>query len=237
MSSGSFLERDPCPDRILDDAGGAFGMGLVGGSAFHFLKGLYNSPNGARIVGGMQAARMNAPRLGGSFAVWGTLFSTFDCTAVYVRQKEDPWNSIIAGASTSGLLSLRKGLRSTVGGAIVGAAFLAGIEGAGIVINTFLAKQQNTPPLPADDPNVTIATGLPQAHESYTDLSSSSSSFPGLPQLPVYPPEVASSSVSGSWFGSLFGKEKKKASSSRGTSEILESFDTPSPPIPSFDYK
>ncbi|KAG6391226.1 hypothetical protein SASPL_148979 [Salvia splendens] len=83
-------------EPILDDVGGAFGMGAVGGAAFHFLKGTYNSPKGERLAGGSQAVRMNAPRVGGSFAVRGGLFSTFDCTMVYMRQKEDPWNSIIA---------------------------------------------------------------------------------------------------------------------------------------------
>ncbi|CAH1427514.1 unnamed protein product [Lactuca virosa] len=53
--------REPCPDRILDDIGGAFGMGAVGGAAFHFLKGTYNSPKNERLIGGSQAVRMNAP--------------------------------------------------------------------------------------------------------------------------------------------------------------------------------
>ena len=57
----------------------------------------------------MQAIRREAPRIGGSFAVWGGLFSTFDCTLVAVRHKEDPWNSIAAGALTGGFLSLRTG--------------------------------------------------------------------------------------------------------------------------------
>ncbi|MBA0784008.1 hypothetical protein Gotri_001634 [Gossypium trilobum] len=108
--------REPCPDRILDDLGGAFGMGAVGGAAFHFLKATNNSPSGSRLIGGTQAVRMNAPRVGGSFAVWGGLFSTFDCTMVYVRQKEDPWNSIIAGAATGGFLSMRQGLGVFGGG-------------------------------------------------------------------------------------------------------------------------
>ncbi|KAG6389422.1 hypothetical protein SASPL_150890 [Salvia splendens] len=82
----------------LDDIGGAFGMGAVGGAAFHFLKGTYNSPKGERLAGGSQEVRMNAPRVGGSFEVWGGLFSTFDCTMVYMRQEEDPWYSIIAGS-------------------------------------------------------------------------------------------------------------------------------------------
>ena len=50
------MNREPCPDRILEDAGGAFGMGAVGGSAYHFARGLYNSPNGHRLAGGATAA-------------------------------------------------------------------------------------------------------------------------------------------------------------------------------------
>lgn len=57
----------------------------------------------------MQAIRREAPRIGGSFAVWGGLFSTFDCTLVAIRHKEDPWNSIAAGALTGGFLQLRTG--------------------------------------------------------------------------------------------------------------------------------
>ena len=56
-----------------------------------------------------QAIRREAPRIGGSFAVWGGLFSTFDCTLVAIRHKEDPWNSIAAGAMTGGFLQLRTG--------------------------------------------------------------------------------------------------------------------------------
>ena len=104
-------------------------MGAVGGSVFHFLKGLRNSPNGARIIGGMQAARMSAPRVAGSFAVWAGLFNAFDCTMVYVRNKEDPWNSIIAGATTGGVLSLRRGLGAAGASAIFDGVALALIEG------------------------------------------------------------------------------------------------------------
>lgn len=34
-----------------------------------------------------QAIRREAPRIGGSFAIWGGLFSTFDCTLVAIRKK------------------------------------------------------------------------------------------------------------------------------------------------------
>lgn len=35
----------------------------------------------------VQSIRREAPRIGGSFAVWGGLFSTFDCSLVALRKK------------------------------------------------------------------------------------------------------------------------------------------------------
>lgn len=86
--SGVDHGREPCPDRILDDVGGAFGMGAVGGGLWHLISGARNSPSGYRVRGGLEAVRREAPRIGGSFAVWGGLFSTFDCSLVAIRRKE-----------------------------------------------------------------------------------------------------------------------------------------------------
>ncbi len=61
--------REPCPDRILDDIGGAFGMGAVGGGIWHLIKGAKNSPSGARTRGGIEVRRNHA-----------LLFS--DCTVI-----------------------------------------------------------------------------------------------------------------------------------------------------------
>ncbi|XP_010249487.1 PREDICTED: mitochondrial import inner membrane translocase subunit TIM17-2-like [Nelumbo nucifera] len=222
--------REPCPDRILDDIGGAFGMGGVGGSAFHFLKGIYNSPKGERVVGGSQAVRMNAPRVGGSFAVWGGLFSVFDCSMVYIRQKEDPWNSIFAGAATGGFLQMRQGLGAASRSALFGGVLLALIEGAGIMLNKVLSAPQNFPPMIEDPlPNMAGAPGYPTVQ------------LPSVPASLNTSSEGSSSSSSSSWFGGLFGgsnKQEKGPSSGGGSkTEVLESFDTPSTPIPSFEYK
>lgn len=219
--------REPCPDRILDDIGGAFGMGAVGGSAFHFIKGVYNSPSGARIIGGTQAVRMNAPRVGGSFAVWGGLFSAFDCTMVYVRQKEDPWNSIFAGAATGGFLSMRQGLGASARSAVFGGILLALIEGAGIMLNKVMSAQQSMPIMIDESvPAMAGGPGFPMG-------------LPGQSQPQVQPVQEAASSSgseSGSWFGGWFGGGKKEPAPSSGSkTEILESFDAP--PVPNFEYK
>lgn len=46
--------REPCPHRIIDDIGGAFGMGAVGGGVWHLVKGLRNSPQGYRFRGAIE---------------------------------------------------------------------------------------------------------------------------------------------------------------------------------------
>ncbi|KAF5774250.1 hypothetical protein HanRHA438_Chr13g0608771 [Helianthus annuus] len=219
--------REPCPDRILDDIGGAFGMGAVGGSAFHFLKGTYNSPKGLRLTGGVQAVQMNAPRVGGSFAVWGGLFSTFDCTMVYIRQKEDPWNSIIAGAATGGFLQMRQGLGAASRSAAFGGVLLAMIEGAGIMLNKLMSAPQNLPPMEeAVPPNVSGIPQVPMGHlsnQAQVNIDGMASS--------------STSSSSSSWFGGLFGggKQEETAPSNGAKTQVLESFDAPNPP--SFEYK
>ncbi|KAI3876913.1 hypothetical protein MKX03_032458 [Papaver bracteatum] len=219
--------REPCPDRILDDIGGAFGMGAVGGSAFHFLKGIYNSPKGERLFGGTQAVRMNAPRVGGSFAVWGGLFSAFDCTMVYVRQKEDPWNSIFAGAATGGFLQMRQGLGPASRSALFGGVLLAMIEGAGIMLNRVLSPPANMPMEEGMPPG--MPPGFPMGQlpgQQQPQMGGSAMSM-----------EDSSSGSASSWLGGLFGGEKKNKEDKSSKTEILESFDTPSAPIPSFDYK
>lgn len=37
-------DRDPCPYVILNDFGGAFAMGTIGGTLWHGIKGARNAP-------------------------------------------------------------------------------------------------------------------------------------------------------------------------------------------------
>lgn len=128
--------REPCPYRIVDDCGGAFAMGCIGGGVFQSIKGFRNAPSGfnRRLVkfstfnlkvyntqtyyiyimfhiklGSITAIKQRSPIIAGNFAVWGGMFSTIDCTLVHIRKKEDPWNSIISGAATGGILAARNG--------------------------------------------------------------------------------------------------------------------------------
>ncbi|KAL5013403.1 hypothetical protein ScPMuIL_007673 [Solemya velum] len=137
--------RDPCPWRIVDDCGGAFSMGAIGGTLFHGIKGFRNAPSGhyRRLIGSFVSLKERAPITGGNFAVWGGLFSAIDCSLVYVRKKEDPWNSITSGALTGAILSVRNGAGAMVGSAIIGGVLLAMIEGIGILFTRFSAEQFN----------------------------------------------------------------------------------------------
>lgn len=248
--------REPCPDRILDDLGGAFSMGAVGGSVFHFIVGLKNSPRGERFHGGIQAVALNAPRVGGSFAVWGGLFSAFDCGMVFLRQKEDPWNSIAAGAATGGFLQMRQGLKSATRSAIFGGILLALIEGAGILMNKMLAPppppklEEQFPPMGMGYPGRGIPpAGLPSAYMG---------GIPGTNQMDPHQQQVGRSmggeftKENTSGLTSDLGHQGREESSDKGgflsgwfskkkeepKKENLDIFDSSSaPPVPNFDVK
>jgi len=131
-------DREPCPWRITDDAGGAFCFGAVGGLVWHGIGGARNAASGYRIAGAISRVKTRVPILGGSFAIWGTLFSCFDCSFTYLRKKEDPWNAIMSGAATGGLLAARAGAKVAAKNALVGGVILAAIEGLNVVVSRVL---------------------------------------------------------------------------------------------------
>lgn len=123
--------------------------------------------------GSLAAIKQRSPIIAGNFAVWGGMFSTIDCTLVHLRKKEDPWNSIISGAATGGILAARNGKHNKLpfwsptkvsrsligvpamaGSAIVGGVLLALIEGVGILFTRLSADQFRNPLPPTEDPAV-----------------------------------------------------------------------------------
>mmetsp|Transcript_799 Transcript_799/g.2554 ORF Transcript_799/g.2554 Transcript_799/m.2554 type:complete len:232 (-) Transcript_799:324-1019(-) len=181
---GEYSGREPCPARICDDIGGAFAMGAVGGGVWHSVKGFRNAPKG--LMNGayysVDAIKARAPITAGSFATWGALFAAFDCTFAHFRRKEDPWNSILSGAATGGVLAARAGPRAAGKNALIGGALLAAIEGLGIMLTRMMAPKPQTreemlaqqahdplePPAPAP--------GLGGLSDIFASSSSSSSS-------------------------------------------------------------
>ncbi|KAF8976021.1 translocase of the inner membrane [Entomortierella lignicola] len=141
MPRSSDHSRDPCPYVIISDMGVSFTMGAVGGGVWHGVKGAKNSPRGERILGAVSAIKARAPTFGGGFAVWGGLYSTFECGMKGIRQKEDPWNSIASGFLTGGAVAVRGGPKVIVTSAAIGGIFMAVIEGLGIVFSRSFADQ------------------------------------------------------------------------------------------------
>ena len=122
-------------------------MGAIGGTIWHGIKGSRNSPRGERLPGALSAIKARAPVLGGNFGVWGGLFGTYDCTAKAIRQKEDPYNAIIAGFMTGGSLAIRSGPKAALGSGIMCGILLGVIEGVGVLIQrmTSEANRQQAP--------------------------------------------------------------------------------------------
>lgn len=135
-------DREPCPYRIIDDVGNAFMFGAGCSGVFNFFKGAHNAPKGSRWSGAMTAIKARSPVLGGNFAVWGALYAVGDCSLVAIRHKEDPWNSIMSGFMTGGVLALRAGPKTAFKNAVIAGVLLALIEGAVIATSKYFAQPQ-----------------------------------------------------------------------------------------------
>jgi len=117
-------------------------------AASGIASGVLATLHAERLLGSVTAVKARVPVIGGNFAVWGGLFSTFDCSLVAIRKKEDPWNSIFSGAATGGVLAARGGWRAAGRSAAVGGVLLAMIEG----LQIFLTKMMAEPATPSYAP-------------------------------------------------------------------------------------
>jgi import inner membrane translocase subunit TIM17 len=194
-----------CIDRIVDDLGSAFSMGCLGGTFWHGFKGLKNSPKSARMRGAYNTIILRAPTLGGNFAVWGGLFSAYDCAFIHLRNKEDPFNAIAAGAFTGGTLAARAGLKAIGKNAIIGGVLLAMIEGLSAGLTHMMQPEAPPTIAPAvyshNAPSALTAPGTntiggitPISPLSTSSSSSSSSSLPLTPASMI-PSSSSSSSL------------------------------------------
>ncbi len=132
------MDREPCPFRIVEDAGNAFMFGLVGSGIWNIVGGIRNAPSGHRIAQAVSRIKARAPLTAGGFAIWGMMYSICDCTIASIRLKEDPWNAIASGAATGGILAIRGGYKLAAKNAAMGGAILAVIEGLQIGISKLL---------------------------------------------------------------------------------------------------
>mmetsp|Transcript_40451 Transcript_40451/g.41266 ORF Transcript_40451/g.41266 Transcript_40451/m.41266 type:complete len:215 (+) Transcript_40451:161-805(+) len=175
----SKTDREPCPWRIVDDAGGAFAFGIVGGGIWNAIGGARNAPKGLVFQNAINRCKARAPILGGSFAVWGTFFSIFDCSLASVRKREDPWNAILAGAATGGVLAMRAGMKSAAQSALVGGVILAAIEGLNIAVQRVImpymerSQQQSNQVIDMLDPPTDILTAKSIKNKDIWDSVSS----------------------------------------------------------------
>lgn len=132
----------PCPGRIVSDLGDGFSIGVILGCMWYSIKGAYYAVRDERLKGGLVLVRKRAPILGGSFAMWAGLFGASSCMMVWLREKEDPLNSIVGGAVTGFLLAIRGGVRRALPQAVFGGIFLGVIEVVGIIFTNYQMRQQ-----------------------------------------------------------------------------------------------
>lgn len=132
----------PCPGRIIIDLGDGFSTGCCLGALWYFVKGSYYAVRRERLRGGLQLLRARAPILGGSFAMWACIFSISSCGMVYLRQREDPINSVAAGFTTGFILAIRGGFRNAMRSAIIGGLFLGIIEGLMVIHGQWQKRKQ-----------------------------------------------------------------------------------------------
>ncbi|NXY82407.1 TI17A translocase, partial [Alcedo cyanopectus] len=158
----------PSPWRIVDDCGGAFTMGAIGGGIFQAIKGFRNSPVGVnhRLRGSLTAIKTRAPQLGGTGSCGGAaLLAAELSTGTCYKCPDSCWGPTGSHWGLTVQVVRKYGPVAMVGSAAMGGILLALIEGAGILLTRFASTQfpngkEPTPPCaPLGSPALTSSRG------------------------------------------------------------------------------
>jgi len=142
-------DKKPCHQRVIDDTGGAFAVGFSGSCIFQITKMFTNSSIAfkERMARSIAAVKTGAPLTGGRFTVWAGVFSACDCSLAHIRNKDDPYNSIIGGSLTGAILASRKGVPVMLGSGVAGGLLLSVFEASNILSTYIYRPNPEFPPL------------------------------------------------------------------------------------------
>lgn len=141
--SGEFVLHVPLTSCLCDSQRWLWLFaGSIGGSIVHAFNGWRNAPSGKALSMMIGQVRARSPMTGGNFAVWGGLFSIFDCSLAAIRRTEDAWNPIASGGLTGAVLAARAGPKAMLRSAVIGAVLLAVIEGASVFLQRRIGEWQ-----------------------------------------------------------------------------------------------
>ena len=75
--------------------------------------------------------------------MWGVCFSSIDCLMIWLRQRDDPFNSMVSGFVTGGVLAIRGGANLAFKNAMIGGGILFLIEGVSIIMQAVMTRRQH----------------------------------------------------------------------------------------------
>ncbi|CAL5012051.1 unnamed protein product [Urochloa decumbens] len=127
--------------RLIDYVGDGIVIGLSIGSPYHFIKGLYASPNGGRLAGGIHAVRTEAPRFAGRLAGRLAVIWALESGLSLARSwREDRLNTVVAGTAIFGLVNLHRGAPAAARSAFLAAAFYVALAAADMGIDEWHSR-------------------------------------------------------------------------------------------------
>ena len=133
-NQGNVIELDHDPRekpsivKMLDDTGGAFLMAGISSFIFNGIRGYYHAARGRRTSALINSGYRALLKTGFGFGFWGMSYSTIDLMLNKIRPNHITSNSVISGAVTSSILTLRYGFNEMVKQALLGGFIITIID-------------------------------------------------------------------------------------------------------------
>lgn len=100
-------EEETCPNKIIDDFGFCYALGMGLGTVINGARGLIAGPKNKKMVTMVEMLKRRVPAMACGFGLWGGAFGFAQCVLLYVMPSDSIANQAISGGFAGGLLNIR----------------------------------------------------------------------------------------------------------------------------------
>jgi hypothetical protein len=107
MSRGRTQDGEMCPQKIVDDFGFCYALGIGLGTIINGFRGLYSGSKMRKMETAVELIKRRVPSFACSFGMWGGAFGLAQCALLFYFKEDGVLAQALAGGFAGGILNVR----------------------------------------------------------------------------------------------------------------------------------
>lgn len=104
---GRTAEGEECPQKIVDDFGFCYALGVGLGTIINGVRGAWSGPRNRKMMTAIEMIKRRVPQFACSFGLWGGAFGFAQCAFILYLHQDGVIGQAFSGGFAGGILNIR----------------------------------------------------------------------------------------------------------------------------------